>query len=74
MEVVTITQIGNSLGIVLPKEVQSKLNVCKGDRLFLLPGVDGYQLTAHNPEVARQIAQAEAITKRYRNALKKLAE
>ena len=71
---VKVTQIGNSLGFVLPKEVLSKLNVSKGDQLFLLPGVDGYQLTALNPEVARQIDLAESITKRYRNTLKKLAE
>ncbi len=71
---VKVTQIGNSLGFVLPKEVLSKLNVTKGDQLFLLPDADGYQLSALNPEVAHQIELAEAITKRYRNTLKKLAE
>ena len=71
---VKVTQIGNSLGLVLPKEVLSKLNVTKGDQLYLVPSPDGYQLTALNPEVARQIELAESITKRYRNTLKKLAE
>jgi putative addiction module antidote len=71
---VKVIKIGNSLGFVLPKEVLSRLNVSKGDQLFLLPGVDGYQLTALNREVAHQIELAEAIAKRYRNALKKLPE
>ena len=71
---VKVTQIGNSLGVILPKEVLSHLNVSKGDQLFLLEGTDGYQLTAYNAEVAQQIEIAEAITKRYRNTLKKLAE
>jgi putative addiction module antidote len=71
---VKVTQIGNSLGVVLPKDVLSKLGVSKGDHLFLIPGEEGYQLTAFDSEVAQQIEQAEQITRRYRNTLKKLAE
>jgi putative addiction module antidote len=71
---VKITQIGNSLGLVLPKEVLSRLNVSRGDRLFLVPEAEGYQLTAFDPEVARQIELAEQISKKYRNTLKKLAK
>ena len=70
MEEVKVTQIGNSLGFVLPKEALARLNVNKGDRLFLLPSVAGYELTALDPEIARQIEMAESITKRYRNTLK----
>jgi len=71
---VKVTQIGNSLGIVLPKETLSRLHVDKGDKLFLIPATDGYSLTALDPEVARQIEAADRITNRYRNTLKKLAE
>jgi putative addiction module antidote len=71
---VKVTQIGNSLGIVLPKEALSRLRVEKGDRLFLQPDSDGYSLTAHDPEVARQMEVASGIVRRYRNTLKKLAE
>ena len=71
---VKVTQIGNSLGIVLPKEVLSRLSVTKGDRLFLTPEAEGYQLTALDADVASQIDLAEQITRRYRNTLKKLAE
>jgi putative addiction module antidote len=69
-----ITQIGNSLGLILPKEVLTRLGVSKGDRLFLVPDGDGYQLTQFDPEVARQMEIAEQISRRYRNTLKKLAE
>lgn len=71
---VKVTQIGNSLGIVLPKEALGTLHVDKGDKLFLVPDADGYCLTALDPEVSRQLAIAEEVTNRYRNTLKKLAE
>ncbi len=79
MEVITmievkVTQIGNSLGIVLPKEALGRLRVEKGDRLFLQPDAEGYSLTALDPEVALQMEIASGITRRYRNTLKKLAE
>lgn len=71
---VKVRKIGNSHGIVLPKEVLSQLKVDDGDKLFLVAEPDGYCLTALDPEVARQIEIAGEITKRYRNTLKKLAE
>ncbi|MDR3692891.1 MAG: AbrB/MazE/SpoVT family DNA-binding domain-containing protein [Fimbriimonas sp.] len=71
---VKVTQVGNSLGVVLPKDVLAGLKVSKGDRLYLLPSPDGYQLTALDPEIAQQIERAEAISRRFRNALKKLAK
>ena len=74
MVAVKVTQIGNSLGLVLPKEVLSRLGVSKGDHLFLVPEEGGYQLTAFDAGVARQIERAEEITRRYRNTLKKLAQ
>jgi putative addiction module antidote len=42
---VKLTTIGNSTGVVLPKEVMGKLNVHKGDTLYLLETPDGYELT-----------------------------
>ena len=71
---VKVRKIGNSHGIVLPREVLSQLKVENGDKLFLVPEPDGFCLTALNLEVAEQMKVAESITKRYRNTLKKLAE
>lgn len=69
-----ITQIGNSLGIVLPKELLSQLHVEKGDRLFATSSPDGFVISAYDPEVAKQMEKADAIIRRYRNTLNELAK
>ena len=53
-----VTQIGNSLGIILPKEILAKLGVAKGDSLFAVPDPEGCSLTAYDPEVAKQLELA----------------
>jgi putative addiction module antidote len=69
-----ITQIGNSLGVILPKEILVKMNVEKGDGLFLTETPDGYGITPYNPELAEDMEIASKVMKKYRNTLKKLAE
>ncbi|HTG45587.1 MAG TPA: AbrB family transcriptional regulator [Verrucomicrobiae bacterium] len=68
-------KIGNSHGLVLPKEVTAKLNVSEGDSLFLTDGVNGgWRITAENPDFAEQMKAAESIIKRYRNTFRELAK
>jgi putative addiction module antidote len=70
-----VKKIGNSLGLVLPKEAAAKLNISEGDGLFLTDGVNGgLRITAENPEFAKQMAAAEGIIKRYRNTFRELAK
>jgi putative addiction module antidote len=70
-----IRKIGNSLGVVLPREVLAHLQVQEGGTLFLLKTSDGgYKLTPYDPEFEQKMAKAEDIMSRYRNALRKLAE
>jgi putative addiction module antidote len=70
-----IRKIGNSLGVVLPREVLAHLQVQDGDTLFLLKTSDGgYKLTPYDPEFEQKMAKAEDIMSRYRNTLRKLAE
>ncbi len=70
-----VKKIGNSLGLVLPKEAASKLNVAEGDRLFLTDGVNGsLRITAEDPTFAKQMKAAESVIKRYRNTLRELAK
>ena len=70
-----IRRIGNSLGIVLPKEVLARLNVTAGDSLCLTEGADGdLRLAPSNPEVTRQMEVAQDIMNRYRNTLRELAK
>jgi putative addiction module antidote len=69
-----VTTIGNSTGIILPKEILEKLRVSKGDTLFAIETSKGIELTPFNPEVAEQMKLAEQVMREDRDALRKLAE
>lgn len=69
-----VRKIGNSLGIVLPKDVLAKLRVGEGDELSVSDAPDGVVLTGFDDEVARQVEIMRDIAKRYRNALRELAK
>jgi putative addiction module antidote len=69
-----ITTIGNSTGVVLPKEILQKLRVEKGDSLFAVETPNGIELTPYDPEFAAQIETAERVMREDRDALRKLAE
>jgi len=70
-----LRKVGNSIGLVLPKEALARLNAGEGDVVFLTDTTDsGFRLTASNPEFARKMKVAENLSRRYRNALKELAK
>lgn len=69
-----LTAIGNSVGVILPKEILAKLRVEKGDMLYATETKDGIQLMPYNAEFARQMEIAERIMREDRDVLKKLAE
>ena len=70
-----LRKIGNSLGLVLPKEAVSKLNLVEGEKLFISEAPEGsFRLTAANPEFARQMEIALKGMRRYRNTLRELAK
>lgn len=70
-----IRRIGNSFGVVLPKEVLTRLKAGDGERLFLIEAPDGdYRLTAYDPAFEKKMAKAESIIGRYRNTLRALAK
>ncbi len=69
-----LTQIGNSVGVVLPKEALAALQIGKGDTVYLTESPDGYRITAYDPEFAKQMSTAEDIMKRRRNVLRELAK
>lgn len=71
---VKITAVGNSMGILLPKEALSKMKASKGDTLYLVEGADGYTLTPYQQDFEAQVGLAEGIMKRYRNTLRELAK
>lgn len=69
-----ITTIGNSTGVILPKEVISRLKVRKGDTLYLTETEDGYKITPYDEQFIRQMTQAEKIMHEDRDVLKALAK
>jgi len=66
--------VGNSVGIVLPKEILERLRVQKGDNLYAIETKQGIELTPYNPELAAQMDVAERVMREDRDVLKKLAE
>jgi len=69
-----VRKFGNSLGVVLPKEVINRLHTGDGQPLFLIEAPDGYQLTPYDPSFEKKMAKAEDIISRYRNTLHELAK
>jgi putative addiction module antidote len=69
-----ITAIGNSSGVILPKELLARLRVEKGDELYALETPDGIRLTTYDPDFAAQMEVAEDIMRKRRNLLHKLAQ
>ena len=68
-----VTTVGNSLGIVLPREILARLRVDKGDLVFLVESPLGFELTPYDPEFAVQMNQAEHVMRAERNILAELA-
>jgi putative addiction module antidote len=69
-----VTTIGNSVGVVLPREILERLRVQKGDTLYALETPNGIELTPYDEEFAEQMAIAERVMREDRDALRKLAE
>ncbi len=74
MTEVKVTTIGNSTGIILSRELLTKLRVQKGDILYATETPNGIEFTPYNPEFATQMDMAEEIMRQDRNVLKKLAQ
>lgn len=69
-----ITTIGNSAGVILPKELLARLRVDKGDELYALETPDGVRLTVYDPVLAKQMEVAEQVMRKRRSLLRKLAQ
>jgi putative addiction module antidote len=74
MHQVKVTQVGNSLGVVLPKEVVERLGIARGQMLSLSETTNGIELSAFDPEFEEQMRLAEEIMDRYRDTLRELAK
>lgn len=70
-----LRKIGNSVGVVLPKEALAHLKVREGDTICVTESSDGsLRMSPTSPEVTRQLEAAQTLVHRYRNALRELAK
>ena len=74
MAVLKLTQIGNSVGLILPKEMLARLKVEKGDTLHVTDTPDGLHLTPHDPRFEAQMKHVRRIAKKRRAVLRELAK
>ena len=71
---VKVTAIGNSVGIILSKEIMARLHVEKGDQLFVTETPDGVKLSAYDQQFADEMEVAKRVMRKHRDVLRKLAE
>jgi putative addiction module antidote len=69
-----IIAIGNSAGIILPKETLARLKIQKGDTVSLHETQTGLQISPYDEEFGAKMEVADRVIRRYRDAFKKLAE
>jgi len=74
MSALKLTQIGNSVGVIFPKEVLARLKVGKGDVLYLCDAMNGVLLTPYSPEFEVQMTAARRLMKKRREVLRELAK
>ncbi len=74
MAALKLTSIGNSVGVILPKELLVKLGVQKGDTLFAVETPEGVRLSVSDPDYEAQMVVARRLMKKWRNVLAELAK
>lgn len=74
MTALKLTQIGNSVGVILPKELLARLKVDKGDLLHVTDSPDGITLTPYDPTMDEQVAAGRDFMNEYRDTFRALAK
>lgn len=74
MHALKLTQIGNSVGVILPKEILARLKLEKGDTVYVSDTPDGVALTAFDPAFEEQLMQGREFMREYRDTFRALAK
>ena len=74
MHALKLTQIGNSVGVILPKEVLARLKLEKGDTVYVTETPDGVALTPLDPAFAQQLEIGREFMREYRDTFRALAK
>ena len=70
----SVKKRGNSLSVLIPKEMANSMNVEDGDSLFATKTPSGYEISPYDPSFVKKIEAARVGMKKYRNALIELAK
>ena len=74
MHKLKLIQIGNSVGVIFPKEMLASMKVDKGDTITATPAPDGYRVTPFDPNTTSQLEVMREVMKKRRHALRELAK
>ncbi|TAM37938.1 MAG: AbrB/MazE/SpoVT family DNA-binding domain-containing protein [Burkholderiaceae bacterium] len=75
MSALKLTQIGNSVGVILPKEVLARLRLAKGDTVFVTEAANGgVMLTPYDPELEEQLELGREFMREFRDTFRQLAK
>ena len=74
MHMLKLTQIGNSVGVILPKEALARLRLEKGQSVFLTETPEGYALTPYDPTLEEQIQAGREFMREFRDTFHQLAK
>jgi len=74
MHALKLTQIGNSVGVILPKEVLARLKLEKGDTVYVTETPDGFALTPLDPNFEQQLEVGREFMREYRDTFRALAK
>jgi putative addiction module antidote len=74
MNTLKVTQIGNSLGVVLPKEIVARLKLQRGDTVHVTDSPDGIVLTPYDPALDEQVRLGREFMRDYRDTFRQLAK
>jgi putative addiction module antidote len=74
MTALKLTQIGNSVGVILPKEVLARLKLEKGDTVFVTDSANGVMLTPYDPALDEQLEAGREFMREYRDTFHQLAK
>ena len=74
MSALKLTQIGNSVGVILPKELLARLKLEKGDTLYVTEAANGLNLTPYDPDVEQEVSLGRDFMREYRDTFRELAK
>ena len=74
MHMLKLTQIGNSVGVILPKEVLARLKLERGDSVFITETPDGYAITPYDPALEEQLQAGREFMRDFRDTFRALAK